>query len=85
MENLKCMRIGRQPYLTATQPFLQVRVSHRATEARVEAQCLPNQRSPWTATVQKIIKSPDPRIPEKAEIGIHDGDELYREIQIENA
>ncbi len=36
------------------------------------------------ATVQKIIKSPDPRIPEKAEIGIHGCDELYREIRIEN-
>jgi hypothetical protein len=36
------------------------------------------------ATVQKIIKSPDPRIPERAELGINDCDELYREIRIEN-
>jgi hypothetical protein len=36
------------------------------------------------AKVQKIIKSPDPRIPEKAEIGINGCDELYREIRIEN-
>jgi len=36
------------------------------------------------AKVQKIIKSPDPRIPDKAEIGIERADELYREIRIEN-
>jgi hypothetical protein len=35
-------------------------------------------------TVQKIIKSPDPREPEKAEIALERGDELYREIRIEN-
>ena len=34
--------------------------------------------------VQKIIKSPDPRIPDKAEIIIEGADELYREIRIEN-
>ena len=34
--------------------------------------------------VQKIIKSPDPRIPDKAEISIEGADELYREIRIEN-
>jgi hypothetical protein len=36
------------------------------------------------AKVQKIIKSPDPRVPDKAEIGIEGADELYREIRIEN-
>lgn len=36
-------------------------------------------------TVEKIIPSPDPREPEKAEIVLHDGDPLYREIRIENA
>jgi hypothetical protein len=36
------------------------------------------------AKVQKIIQSPDPRIPEKAEIGIDRCDELYREIRIDN-
>lgn len=35
-------------------------------------------------TVQKIIKSPDPREPEKAEIAVHGADELYREIRIDN-
>ena len=35
-------------------------------------------------TVQKIIQSPDPGVPEKAEIRVHDADELYREIRIEN-
>jgi hypothetical protein len=36
-------------------------------------------------TVRKIIKSPDPREPEKAEIFVHGADELYQEIRIENA
>jgi hypothetical protein len=35
-------------------------------------------------TVQKIIKSPDPSQPEKAEIAVEGADELYREIRIEN-
>jgi hypothetical protein len=34
--------------------------------------------------VQKIIKSLDPRIRDKAEISIEGADELYREIWIEN-
>lgn len=34
--------------------------------------------------VQKIIKSPFPDIPEKAEIAIEEADDLYREIRIEN-
>jgi len=33
---------------------------------------------------QKIIKSPDPRVPEKAEVQVHEADELYREIRIDN-
>jgi hypothetical protein len=36
------------------------------------------------AKVQKIVKAPDPRIPDKAEIGIDGCDELYRETRIEN-
>ena len=35
-------------------------------------------------TVQKVIKSPYPREPEKAEIRVEDADHLYREIRIEN-
>jgi hypothetical protein len=36
------------------------------------------------ATVEKIIKSPHPAIPEKAQIAIEGADHLYREIRIEN-
>jgi hypothetical protein len=36
-------------------------------------------------TVQKIIKSPFPEEPEKAEIAVEGADHLYREIRIENA
>ena len=35
-------------------------------------------------TVQKIIKSPLPGEPEKAEIAVDGADHLYREIRIEN-
>jgi hypothetical protein len=35
-------------------------------------------------SVQKVIKSVVPGEPEKAQIGIEEGDELYREIRIEN-
>jgi hypothetical protein len=35
-------------------------------------------------TVQKIIKSPDPSEPEKAEITVQGADDLYKEIRIEN-
>jgi len=35
-------------------------------------------------TVTKIIKSPDPSVPEKAEVEIHEADELYKEIRIDN-
>lgn len=35
-------------------------------------------------TVRKIVKSPVPGQPEKAEIEVHDAEDLYREIRIEN-
>jgi hypothetical protein len=35
-------------------------------------------------TVQKIIKTPDPKEPEKAEIVVHGADDLYKELRIEN-
>jgi uncharacterized protein YfaS (alpha-2-macroglobulin family) len=34
--------------------------------------------------VRRVIQSPVPAVPEKAEIEIHDADDLYREIRIEN-
>lgn len=36
------------------------------------------------ATVEKIIKSPSPSEPEKAQISVEGADHLYREIRIEN-
>ena len=35
-------------------------------------------------TVEKIIKSPHPSVPEKAQIAVEGADDLYREIRIEN-
>jgi hypothetical protein len=34
--------------------------------------------------VQKIIKSPHPSVPEKAEIEVQGADDLYREIRVDN-
>jgi len=36
-------------------------------------------------TVQKVIKSPFPNEPEKAQIGVEGADQLYSEIRIENS
>jgi hypothetical protein len=35
-------------------------------------------------TVQKIIKTPNPKAPEQAEIVVQNAEELYREIRVEN-
>jgi hypothetical protein len=35
-------------------------------------------------TVEKVIKSPDPEAPPKAQIAVEGADHLYREIRIEN-
>ncbi len=37
------------------------------------------------ATVEKIIKSLSPSIPEKAQLAVEGADHLYRELRIENA
>lgn len=42
------------------------------------------KRRKMKATVEKIIKSPFPNQPEKAQIEIEDADHLYREIRVEN-
>jgi hypothetical protein len=34
--------------------------------------------------VEKVIKSPFPSVPEKAQIAVEGADDLYREIRIEN-
>jgi hypothetical protein len=36
-------------------------------------------------TVEKIIPSPHPSEPEKAQIGIDGADDLYRELRVENS
>jgi len=35
-------------------------------------------------TVEKVIKSPHPNVPEKAQITVEGAEDLYREIRIEN-
>ena len=42
------------------------------------------KRKKLTGTVQKIIKPVGPGEPEKAEISVHEAEDLYREIRIEN-
>ena len=41
-------------------------------------------RTSKSGTVEKIVKSVDPRDPEKAQINIHGAEPLYQEIRIEN-
>jgi hypothetical protein len=36
------------------------------------------------ATVERIIKSPSPSVPEKAQIAVEGADHLYRELRIDN-
>ncbi|MBV8051803.1 MAG: hypothetical protein JOZ80_11480 [Acidobacteriaceae bacterium] len=42
------------------------------------------KRKKFHGTVEKIIKSPAPTEPEKAQIEIEGADHLYREIRVEN-
>jgi hypothetical protein len=44
----------------------------------------PKPKTIRPGTVEKIIKSPFPNEPEKAEIAVEGADHLYREIRIEN-
>jgi len=44
----------------------------------------PKKRKKLRGTVEKIIKPMVPSQPEKAQIGIEEADDLYREIRIEN-
>ncbi len=43
-----------------------------------------NSKTTKPGRVVKVIKSPNPQIPEKAEIAIKDADPLYQEIRVEN-
>jgi hypothetical protein len=38
-----------------------------------------------TGTVEKVIPSPHPSLPEKAQIAVEDADHMYRELRIENS
>jgi len=42
------------------------------------------KRMKLRGTVQKVIKPAVPSQPEKAQIDIHEADDLYREIRIQN-
>lgn len=43
-----------------------------------------NASTTLPATVEKIIKSPNPNEPEKAQLSVEGADHLYRELRIEN-
>lgn len=38
-----------------------------------------------TGTVEKVIPSPHPAVPEKAQIAVEEADHMYRELRIENS
>jgi hypothetical protein len=43
------------------------------------------KRKKFHGTVERLIKPTFPGEPEKAQIGIEEADDLYREIRVENA
>ena len=45
---------------------------------------LKKKRKKLHGTVEKVIKSTLPGEPEKAQIGLEEADDLYREIRVEN-
>ena len=45
---------------------------------------MPKKRKKLQGTVQKIIKAAHPNQPERVQIDIHGGEDLYREIRVEN-
>jgi uncharacterized protein YfaS (alpha-2-macroglobulin family) len=58
--------------------------SERFLPSNLRGDVMVKKRKKLVGTVQKIIKSPYPTAPEKAQIEINEGEELYREIRIEN-
>ena len=42
------------------------------------------KRKKMKATVRRIIEPKHPSVPEKAEIEIHEAEDLYKEIRVEN-
>jgi len=45
---------------------------------------IPKPSATLPGTVEKIIKSPHPSEPEKAQIAVEGADDLYKELRIEN-
>lgn len=45
---------------------------------------MPKKRKQLRGTVEKVIKSVHPSQPEKAQIAIHEAEDLYREIRVDN-
>jgi hypothetical protein len=52
--------------------------------AAAEEAIVSKKRKKLRGTVEKVIQPAHPSQPEKAQIGIHEADDLYREIRIEN-
>ena len=60
--------------------------SARIAELKMDTSRIPEQPSPaMPGTVDKIIPSPRPSQPEKAQIAVDGGDRQYRDLRIENA
>jgi hypothetical protein len=59
-------------------------LNRRAYELLYEEGALMKKRKKLQGTVQRIIPPIHPAMPEKAKIDIDGGDDLYREIRVEN-
>ena len=54
------------------------------TTTLIEPPPMPKKRKKLRGSVQKVIKPRVPGQPEKAQIEVHDAEDLYREIRVEN-
>ena len=57
---------------------------NQADKQALRRSFMTRKRKKLRGTVAKVIKSPHPSQPEKAEINIKDADDLYREIRVDN-
>ena len=78
-EVLQLTKLVRVFEVCSTEASAVASFSKRAEEAATEKPSVT-----LAGTVEQIIESPHPRIPEKAEISVQGADELYQEIRIEN-
>src|ERR1700687_956802 len=83
-----CLESGlRQPHLVfhrmdGIAPCCPVPVLSRSAKGETHMKEKPSVT--LAGTVERVIESPHPNVPEKVQIAVEEADDLYREIRIEN-